>query len=90
MNETQLGYAQVLRTPAGAAATITRLRQNGCDLATLNSMTTLTADPECWRCLRDAGIVDPLLDMILQTPYEDSSSQTVGGPSKKVDFDCGK
>ena len=90
MNETQLEYAKLFRTPAGAVATITRIRQNDYNISILNSLASLSADPECWRCLRDAGIVDLFLDMILQLPQTATDGQTVSSSSKRVEPTCGK
>lgn len=39
----------------------------------------LTADPECWQCLREAGTVDVFLDMIMLAPHgAGSDDQSVG------------
>jgi hypothetical protein len=78
MNETQREYAQLLRTQAGAVAAVTRVRQNDYDLSFLHSLASLTADPECWRCLRDAEIVELYLDMIVLIPSGESGDKSVG------------
>lgn len=71
MNETQRQrMAQRVRTPAGAVAAVASVRQNDYDLPFLHSLSNVTADPECWQSLREAGIVDLFIDMILLTPKQ--------------------
>jgi hypothetical protein len=86
MNDNQLQHAQLLRTPAGAAAAVSSARQDRDehDVSLLNSLANMTADPESWTCLRDAGVVDLFLDMILRMPDRARLSPTVGGMSNAV------
>lgn len=73
MNETQRQrMAQRVGTPAGAVAAVASVRQNDYDLPFLHSLSNVTADPECWQSLREAGIVNLFIDMILLTPKQNS------------------
>ena len=43
-------------------------RQNPNDLELLNALVNLSADPECWQFLREAGVVGLFVDLMIHTP----------------------